>query len=142
MDVKLINKYGEMIGWLSKTVTIFGQDLTGITKIQYDDEIPIEMAYGEGRMPIGWEKGNYKATASITIYKEELVAFMKGLPKKMRLQDAPPIAIPVTFEHGDDVFTDVLNNVLFTKIGTALEQGKGKTEIDIPLSLTHIDWNV
>jgi hypothetical protein len=139
---KIINKFGELIGWASMTFNMLGRDLEGITAVEYSDEKAIESAYGAGSMPVGYVTGNYSATASVTVYKDELVALMKSLPPGLRIQDLPPVPMVVNYEHGDQIFKDVLQNVKFKNAGTTLTQGEGKVEVKLDLYITHIDWNL
>lgn len=138
----IVNKFGKVIGWNDVKVHLLGRDLEGITKIEYSDEVSIEAVYGAGNMPVGYSEGNYQATAKITILKEELLGLQRSLPPGMRLQDIPPFDIAVVYEVNGQVFKDIIRNCKFKNSGTSLSQNDGKTEIDLDLFTTHIDWNV
>ncbi len=139
---RVINKFGKLIGWASMTTNFLGRDLEGITAVEYSDEQDIQAAFGAGVMPVGFIEGNYKATASITVYKDELNALMNSLPKGMRLQNIPPFPVVVNYENGDNVFKDVIQNCIIVKAPNSLKQGDGKSEVKLDLFCTHIDWNV
>jgi len=138
----IINKFGKLTGWLSATFNMLGRDLEGITAVEYSDEVKKENVYGAGRMPVGTTEGNYEAKASITIYKDELLALQKSLPPGMLIQDIPPFSFIVNYEQGGNVFKDIIQNCQFTTNSTPLKQGEGKVEIQLDLLCTHIDWNV
>ena len=138
---RIINKFGNLIGWAAATINFLGRDLEGITSVEYSDEQAVEVAHGAGRMPVGYMEGNYTATASITVYKDEMLALQKSLPPGMRIQDIPPFPLTVNYEHGDDVFKDVIMNVKFKNNGVTLSQGEGKIEVKLDLFCTHIEWN-
>ena len=139
-DVKIINKFGELLGWLNQSTELFGRVLEGITAVEYSDTQKMEQAYGAGRFPVGYTKGNFETKASITIYKDELIALQAALPEGMRLQDIPPFPIIVNFEQGDTVFKDIINNCIITGNQTALKQGEGKIEVQLELLTSHITW--
>jgi len=139
---QIINKYGALIGWISATFNLLGRDLEGVTSVEYSDEQKIDAAYGAGRMPVGYMEGNYSAKVSMTIYKDEMMALMKSLPPGMRIQDIPPFPLVINYEHGNNVFKDVVVNCKFINNGTSLAQGDGKSEIKLDLFCTHIEWNV
>lgn len=140
--MRVINKFGNLIGWASATVNMLNRDLEGITAVEYSDSISVESAYGAGRMPVGYVDGNYEAQASITIYKDELIALQRALPAGMRIQDIPPFPIVVNYQQGDTFFKDVLMNVKFKNNGTTLSQGEGKIEVKLDLYITHIEWSI
>ncbi len=92
LDV-LVNKFGKVAGWNSTTATMMGgRDIEGITELKYDDNVEKENIYGAGKMPIGrGGEGNYKATASITLIKEEVDALQLSLGPGKRLTDIAPV---------------------------------------------------
>ena len=98
-QVRLINRYGSVMGWNKISAKLFGRFLEGITEISYDDEEDQELVYGAGGKPIGKGKGNYKPKASITLTEEERRAIMESLPPGMRLQDIPDFDITVSYTY-------------------------------------------
>lgn len=139
---KIINKFGEMIGWNNITVNIFGRDLEGITELSYTDEVAVEGVYGAGRMPVGFSKGNYSATAKITLKKEESLAIMNSLPPGVRIQDIPPFSVIAKYEKDGSIFNDVIQNCIFKNSGAEVKQNDGSIEHAYDLFTTHIDYNI
>lgn len=139
---QVINKFGKLTGWADVEIELYGRKLEGITAVSYSDERTIEPVHGAGYMPVGFEEGNYTAQASITLYKDEVVALQRSLPPGTRLQDIPAFPVPVVYRYGTGIYKDVLQNVKFKSNGTELNQGEGKIEIQFDLFITHIDWNV
>ena len=139
---QVINKFGKLVGWSDVDITIYGRKLEGITAISYSDDVSIEPAPGAGRMPVGYEEGNYTAKASITVYKDEIIALLKSLPKGTRVQDLEAVPVPVVYKYHGEIYKDVLQNVKIKNNGTDLTQGSGKSEVQLDLFLTHIEWNV
>lgn len=142
MERTIINKFGTMLGWNSITVNILGRDLEGITQVAYDDTVTKENAYGAGKMPIGRTAGNYVATASITLKKDEVVALQKSLPPGMRLQDIPAFDMVVIYQNLTGVITqDRVRNCEFTNNGVDVSQADGSIDTQYTLLPSHIDWN-
>ena len=139
---KLINKFGTLTGWNQTALNLFGRELEGITAFKYSDDENINVEYGAGKYPVGKSRGDYKATASITMYFEESVALQRQLPKGMRLQDIPDFDVPVTYEHEGSVYTDIIRNCSFKSSGHEGKSGEGKMTMEYELVPSHIDYNV
>lgn len=143
MTPTIINKFGRMAGWNSITVNLLGRDVEGITTLKYDDTVSIENVYGAGRYPIGYSEGNYEATASLTLYKEELNALVSSLPPNTRLQDIAEFDITVVYEMKDGtVKRDKLRNCKITNNGVDVAQSDGSIATELTLRCSHIDWGV
>lgn len=139
----IVNKFGTLVGWNSATVNVLGRDLEGITEFEYGDEEEHDLAYGRGKMPIGKTKGNYKPTAcSVTLYKEEHIALQKQLGPGQRIQDIPDFDVPVSYEYGGEIYTDVVRNCSFKNNGVAVKQNDGSIAFKYELQPTHVSWNV
>jgi len=141
-QVRLINRFGSVMGWNKISAKLFGRFLEGITEISYDDEEDQELVYGAGGKPIGKGKGNYKPKASITLTEEERRAIMESLPPGMRLQDIPDFDITVSYTYQNKVFTDIIRNCSFKNNGVEVKQGDKSIAHKFDLVPTHIDWNV
>ena len=138
----VINKFGKLTGWADISVELLGRTLVGITSVKYDEDVAIDAEHGAGKMPVGYSEGNYNASASITFYKDELIALQKSLPPGTRIQDIPAFPLPIVYLYNGATYTDVLQNVKFKNNGVDATQGEGKIEITIDIFITHIDWNV
>jgi hypothetical protein len=137
----VVNKFGEMNGWNSIKVNLFGRDVEGITGVKYNDNVVKENVYGAGNMPVGRSRGNYSAEASITIYKEEADALRWASP--VRLQEIAPFDIVVQYvSPSGAIQTDVLRNCEFTNDGVEATQADGSLTTEYVLILSHIDYNV
>ena len=142
-QTKIINKFGEMTGWNQVTVNLLGRDLEGITELSYDDTDEKENVPGAGKFAVGRTSGTYEATASITLYMEEVLALQRALPRGKRLQDIKPFDIPVVYENEEGVITtDVIRNAQFKKNSRSLSQGDGTVPVELELIISHIDWDV
>lgn len=143
METTIINKFGQMQGWNQVTVNLLGRDIEGITALKYDDSVNKENVYGAGQYPIGRSAGNYEATCSITLFKEEIDAIQKALPAGRRLSDIPAFDIEVVYVNPNgQAQKDRIRNCEFS--GRAVDVGQGDTTLalEYPIICSHIEWNV
>ena len=138
----IINKFGKLIGWNSVTVNMMGRDVEGITAVSYGDSVEKENAYGAGKFPIGRGDGNYAATASLTLKKEEVIAIQRSLPSGKRLTDIAPFDITVEYDYGGMKYRDRIRNCEFTGREVDVAQNDKTIDTEFELIVSHIDWNV
>ena len=62
---------GNKYDWESITVTLPNGEVVGITEIKYEDGQEITAHYGKGSLPRGYGRGNYEASGSMVLYREE-----------------------------------------------------------------------
>ncbi|AJA67319.1 hypothetical protein MYRA21_0075 [Myroides sp. A21] len=137
----IINKFGTLQGWNNVTVNLLGRDLEGITQLAYSDKTTKENVRGAGAYPIGRSRGNYEATASITLLKEEVDALQLSIGPGKRIQDIAPFDIPVIYElESGMIRTDILHNCEFTDKSIDVKQGDGTIAVQLPLIISHITW--
>jgi hypothetical protein len=139
----IINNLGKLQGWNNITVNLLARDVVGITELNYSDNTKKENAMGAGGMPVGRTESNYEAKASITLYKEEVDAIQKSLPKGKRLQDIEMFDIIVEYQlKNGQVIKDIINGVEFTGKGIDVKQGDGSIAHKLELIVSHIDWDI
>jgi hypothetical protein len=115
----------------------------GISKIAYADEQVSNNAMGAGSMPVGIEGGNYSASASFDLFKEEVRAIQTALPAGVRMQDIQPFDILVSYAiPGGGRRTDVIHNCRFLNNGVEVNQGDGKIVRSFNMATTHISHNI
>lgn len=141
MPTVVINKFGTMQGWTSVTVNMMGRDVEAITKISYDDTITKENVKGAGGYPIGRSRGDYEATSTIGLYKEEVDAIQDALPAGKRIQDIAPFDIIVQYDIDGVIKKDIIHNCEFTNRAIEVSQGDGTISTDYELIISHITWN-
>jgi hypothetical protein len=137
----IINKFGNLAGWASIKVNILGRNVEGITELEYKDDKEMNNEYGAGEFPVGQSSGNYKAEASITLYKEENIALVQSLPKGTYIQDIEPFDILVEYRYNNKLYTDVIRNCRFKNNGVTAKSGDGKFTHKYDLLVSHITWN-
>lgn len=62
---------GKMYDWEDITVTLPTGVAVGITGIKYEDEQPVTAHYGKGAVPRAYGRGNYTASGSIELDRDE-----------------------------------------------------------------------
>ncbi|MGE4319624.1 MAG: hypothetical protein AB7E96_12070 [Deferribacterales bacterium] len=114
----------------------------GMTEISYSDERAIEARYGKGSKPRGYGRGNYKASGSITMDKDEFLKLQAACGGSV--YDAEPLPILVSYANDDQpTVGDVLPKCVFTKNESSAKQGEttaGEHKLDITI-LEPIRWN-
>lgn len=138
----LINKFGKMAGWNSVSVTMLGRTIEGITQLAYNDSQETENAYGRGGKPIGRAVGNYTATASITLYKEEVIALQLAIGPRKNIMDIEPFDISVLYEYQGMIYKDVIRNCQFTNNGVDVKQNDKTIATQYTLLPSHVDWGL
>lgn len=141
ISTKLINKFGNVSGWNSVSLTMLGRTVEGITEISYNDSMEKENVYGAGGYPIGRGEGNYKAECSITLLKEEIIALQTVLAPGKRFVDIAPFDIIVTYKYKSLIYRDIIRNCEFQGNGVDVKQNDKSIAQKFDLIVSHIDWN-
>ncbi len=124
------------------TVNFLSRDVEGISKVAYDDSVEKENAHGKGKYPVGRGEGNYAAKASITLFKEEVIAIQRALPAGKRLTDIAPFDMTVEYVYQNMKYRDRIRNCEFTGRSVEVNQNDKTIATEFELIVSHIDWNV
>lgn len=136
--IPLIN--GVLYSWASVVVTIGGAPITGITAIEYEDKQTVENIYGAGRYPIGRAKGRVEPTAKITLLQETVEDLQRQAPFG-RIQDLGLFHIGVTYvSESGRIVHDTIRNCSFTTNKRSWKEGDTKSEVELDLVVSHIQW--
>lgn len=109
---------GQKYDWACITVTLPHGEATGITEIKYNDEQPIEARYGRGAVARGYGRGNYAASGSFVLDRDEFGAFVKGLTgaEGGGFYDHEPFTIVISYANDNlPIITDTLKGCKITK---------------------------
>jgi hypothetical protein len=121
---------GKKYDWEDVSVTLPSGVAVGITEIKYEDEQPVTAHYGKGAVPRGYGRGNYAASGSMVLDRDEweklkvyCVASGKG-----RIYDHRPFPIVVAYASPDQItLVDVLKSCKLQKFtGGGGSQGDDK----------------
>lgn len=128
--------------WANLTINIAGVPAVGITAIDYDDKQTIENIYGMGQSPVGRGYGNIEPTASLSLLMSEVEAIRAASPTG-RLQDIAPFDIVVSYApvNSTKIITHKIRNCQFTDNPVSHTQAATKTEVNLTLLPSHIEWN-
>lgn len=132
---------GNQYDWESVEIQLPNGVAQDITDISYSDEQEITAQYGKGSIPRGFGRGNYKASGSLTLAKQEYEAMKKALGGSV--YQTKPCSIVVAYANDDMLaVTDTLPDVKFTKTDTGAKQGDarvGEKKLDF-IILSPIKW--
>ncbi len=135
----LIN--GRSYGWGDIVVNVGALPITGITAIKYEEEQEKEDVYGAGRRPVARGYGRIKASASITLSVETVMA-LTASAREGQLNRMAPFTIIVSYlPESGPIIKDVLMNCEFKKQSRDWKEGDMKKEVELELLVSHIEWN-
>jgi hypothetical protein len=138
---------GKLYDWEDVNVVLPSGPAAGITEIKYSDEQPVTAHYGRGAIPRGYGRGNYTASGSMVLDRDEweklklvLAALGGG-----GIYDHVPFMIVVAYANSDQLpIVDVLRSVKISKFdGGGGSQGDDKvTPITCEFTILEpILWN-
>lgn len=135
----LIN--GRSYGWGDIIINVGPLTVTGVTAIKYEEEQEKEDVYGAGRRPVARGYGRIKASASITLSVETVMA-LTGSSRDGQLNRMAPFPITVLYQpESGPIIRDVLMNCEFKKQSRDWKEGDMKKEVELELLVSHIEWN-
>ncbi|TXI15752.1 MAG: hypothetical protein E6Q66_01150 [Pedobacter sp.] len=135
----LIN--GRSYGWGDIIVTVGALPVTGITAIKYEEEQEKEDVYGAGRYPVARGYGRVKASASISLSVETVMA-LAASSRDGQLNRMAPFTITVLYQpESGPIVRDVLMNCEFKKQTRDWKEGDMKKEVELELLVSNIVWN-
>ena len=137
---------GKNYDWEDIHVTTLTGEQIGITEIKYSDEQSVTARYGRGAVPRGYGRGNYEASGSMTLDRDEWEKLKKELTADGGgIYDHAPFTIVVSYANDDmPTVTDTLKNCKIQKFsGGGASQGDTNAS---PIScefiiLSPILWN-
>ncbi len=99
-------------------VTLTGEQI-GITEIKYSDEQSVTARYGRGAIPRGYGRGNYEASGSMVLDRDEwekLKEALVGVSGTGGIYDHTPFPIIVSYANDDmGLVTDTLRDCKISK---------------------------
>jgi hypothetical protein len=139
---------GNQYDWESVTAVLPSGTAAGITEIKYSDEQPVTGHYGRGAIPRGYGRGNYAATGSMVLDRDEwekLKLPLVGTSGGGGIYDHSPFVIVVAYANNDmPEIVDTLKSVKISKFdGGGGSQGDDKvTAITCEFTILEpILWN-
>ena len=107
---------GKNYDWEDMSVMMPHGVAAQISEIKYGDEQPVTPRYGRGATPRGYGRGNYAATVSFVLDREEWEKLKIPLSANGGIYDHDPFNIVVNYANSDQpTVTDTLKKVKITK---------------------------
>lgn len=95
---------GKNYDWEDIHVTTLTGEQIGITEIKYSDEQSVTARYGRGAVPRGYGRGNYEASGSMVLDRDEwekLKLALVGISGTGGIYDHAPFPIVVSYANDD-----------------------------------------
>lgn len=131
---------GRQYDWEDVGVMLPSGEAIGITEIKYEDGQSITARYGKGSVPRGYGRGNYEASGSMTLCRDEwerLKLILAGTGGG-KIYDHTPFEIVVAYANNDmGHATDVLKSCKITKFS-----GGGGSQGDDNVSPMSCDFTI
>lgn len=137
---------GRAYDWEDIHVQLPHGEAVGISEIKYTDSQTIEARYGRGAIPRSYGRGNYEATGSMVLDRDEWERLKDNLARESgAIYDHSPFTIVVAYANSDmGTVIDTLKSCKITKFdGAGGAQGDANVS---PISceftiLEPIEWN-
>lgn len=128
---------GKMFDWGDITISLVPLSLAVFTakEISWDEEFEAEAIYGKGRTPVGFGKGNWRASGKIAMIKNEFESLALIAPRGILNMDPRMTHINVLYSDSFDsvspISTTTLSGIRFTKISEAANQGDKELKVTL-----------
>jgi hypothetical protein len=125
---------GKSYDWEDMSVILPNGTAVGITEIKYSDEQPVTAHYGKGALPRGYGRGNYSASGSMVLYRDEWEKLKTELTATGGgIYDHEPFTIVVSYaNHNWGETVDTLKSCKISKF----DGGGGAQGDDVVTSVT------
>ena len=109
---------GKYYDWEDVSVILPQGVTAGITEIKYEDEQPVTAHYGKGAIPRGYGRGNYSASGSAVLDRDEWekMKLVLAATGEGSIYDHAPFPIVVSYANRDQIeVVDVLKSCKISK---------------------------
>lgn len=135
---------GNEYAWEDIGLVMLGRPLVGFRGIEYKEEQTKTNIYGRGNKPVARTRGNKVYSGSVTLLQSEVEALQAAAGEGKSLNDLPRFDITVAFapKSGGAITTDVLRDCEFMDLTKAMNQNDPNMEVNLPIIIGSIDYNV
>lgn len=134
----------EEYGWTDIQLQLLGRPIIGARGIRYKEMQEKENSYGAGSKPIARKRGSRTYEGSIKVLMSELRAILISLGNGQGVTSIRPFDIVVAYAPAVDagITSDRLVYCEFTECEVNVNQGDQEIEIELPIIIGTIEWNV
>lgn len=134
----------EEYSWADIEIVALGRPIVGARRIQYKESQEKVNIYGRGNKPVARSRGNKEYEGELGLLQSELEALQNAVSAGKSVLDIKPFDIVVSYvpEVGGSIRTDILKACEFTENEKGMDQGDTNMEIDLPLIIGDIQYNV
>jgi len=141
----MVNINGTEYGWVDVKVILPGKSVPvdGITAIRYKVKREKKNIRGRGSRPVARGRGMKDYEGGITLLQSEVEALQRSVGPGKDLTDIAPFTITVAYAmEGGPITTDHLVFTEFTEYEKGLKEGDFNMEIELPLMIGDIEYDV
>lgn len=141
-DIKAFNS--EEYGFVDMQVVALGRPIVGLRGIRYKEIQEKRNTHGAGRKPVARVRGSINYEGSLKILLSELRALLQSQGIGTSIVGIRPFDVIVSFapKVGDVITTDRLAYVEFTECEVNVNQGDLEVEIELPIIIGDLQWNI
>jgi hypothetical protein len=116
---------GEFYGFARLSLSLAGEAIMAFSRIDYTEEVAFEPLYGAGSRPVAMRRGDYLATVSLEVYREDFDYIIRKKIKSLLDQDDDgfDMALILAKRKGKATVTDRFSKVFIEKIAHSAGSG-------------------
>ncbi len=114
---------GEFYSFARLSLSFSGEAIIAFSRIEYTEEIGLEPLYGAGSRPVAMNTGNYLASLTLEVYREDYDFVIRKKIKSLLNQDGFDMAVILAKRKGDATITDRFSKVFIEKISHSAGSG-------------------
>lgn len=128
---------GKVYDWESITISGPGGTLVGAQSVDYKDSAKVENVYGKGRIALGRSRGNYEASGTLEMLKDDADKLCGSLGADY--MGTADFTVTVSYANdGGTSATDVLQECVVTDRGVTAGQGDSSVKEKLDISIKKI----
>ncbi len=129
---------GRGYDWEDMNIILPSGEAIGITEIKYSDSQDKTPHYGKGAVPRGYGRGNYEASGSMVLDRDEWERLTDQITENDGIYDHEPFTIIVNYANDDmGQISDTLPSVAITK-----NDGGGGAQGDNIVSAMTVEFKI
>lgn len=137
---------GKRFGWEDLTVFMPIGLMIDLKEIEYDTEMEVEHAYGQGSAPRGWQRGNWKGEGKMTMSREQYDLLLEYCRSQGRtIYTLPPFRITAAYVDDEGEIpaasTDQLLGCKIKKSGKKAAQGDKSVDVELEFIFEDLEEN-